>query len=284
MKGDKKFFFIRGKKCEDVFHFDNDFGAWQMFFDVADADCVEELYNLRLRGLRLTRDGKLDFSNFHVRADGGEYKVVESSDPRIADVRKNLYAKYGDKLVDELKNVAQYVRLPRRKLLSDSDSGIAHDVKSREEKSVEVEIRPADNSGAVVELVDEKNIGVESETVRAEPMKVVEPTADDVPIFTATSKEIEYWHACVNIHVLDFLRLYDLDRGTIAFDAFKIGVDEKTHSATFALDDTHYLKFELNDTNVRPMDEAQAEKILQKINSMRFEKNKKYPYRRVRKW
>ncbi len=107
---------------------------------------------------------------------------------------------------------------------------------------------------------------------------------DDVPIYTAEQGKIEYWHACVNIHVLDFLRLYDLDRGTIAFDAFKIGVDEQKHSATFALDDTHFLKFELNDTNVRPMDEAQAEKVLQKVNSLRFEKNKKYPYRRVRKW
>ena len=28
--------------------------------------------------------------------------------------------------------------------------------------------------------------------------------ADDVPIYTATTKEIEYWHARVNIHVLDF--------------------------------------------------------------------------------
>lgn len=138
---------------------------------------------------------------------------------------------------------------------------------------------------AVISATNEENsIGVTEKNSAVQDVLIPSAdVADDVPIFTATSKEIEYWHACVNIHVLDFLRLYDLDRGTIAFDAFKIGVDEQKHSATFALDDTHYLKFELNDTNVRPMDEAQAEKVLQKINSMRFERNKKYPYRRVRK-
>lgn len=132
---------------------------------------------------------------------------------------------------------------------------------------------------------EENSIGVTEKNSAVQDVLIPSAdVADDVLIFTATSKEIEYWHACVNIHVLDFLRLYDLDRGTIAFDSFKIGVNEKNHSVTFALDDTHFLKFELNDTNVRPMDEAQAEKVLQKVNSLRFEKNKKYPYRRVRRW
>lgn len=150
--------------------------------------------------------------------------------------------------------------------------------------SVTIPDTNAENFGDVAEKNSDDVPKVENAAKKSvEPSPSIQ-SADDVPIYTATSKEIEYWHACVNIHVLDFLRLYDLDRGTIAFDSFKIGVDEKTHSATFALDDTHYLKFELNDTNVRPMDEAQAEKVLRKINSMRFEKNKKYPYRGVRRW
>ena len=119
--------------------------------------------------------------------------------------------------------------------------------------------------------------------------KSVEPSpsiqsADDVPIYTATTEEINYWHACVNIHVLDFLRWYDFDRQSAAFDGFKIGVDEKRHAVTFALDDTHYLKFDLNDTNVRPLDEEQAEKVLRRANAMRFEKIKNNPRFRGRKW
>ena len=119
--------------------------------------------------------------------------------------------------------------------------------------------------------------------------KSVEPSpsiqsADDVPIYTATTEEIEYWHACVNIHVLDFLRWYDFDRETAAFDGFKIGVDSERHAVTFALDDTHYLKFDLNDTNVRPLDEEQAEKVLRRANAMRFEKIKNNPRFRGRKW
>lgn len=108
--------------------------------------------------------------------------------------------------------------------------------------------------------------------------------ADDVPIYTATAKEIHYWHACVNIHILDFLRTYDLDRQSLAFDSFRIGVDEKSHAITFSLDDTHYLKIDLNDTNVRPLDKEQAEKVLRKVNAMRFEKVKDHPFYRPRTW
>lgn len=112
----------------------------------------------------------------------------------------------------------------------------------------------------------------------------VEKTIDDVPIYTATAKEIHYWHACVNIHILDFLYPYDLGRSSIAFDSFKIGVDTEKHAITFALDDTHYFKIKLNETNVRPIDEIQAEKVLRKVNSMRFEKIKDNSSLRVRKW
>lgn len=109
----------------------------------------------------------------------------------------------------------------------------------------------------------------------------VEKTIDDVPIYTATAKEIHYWHACVNIYILDFLYPYDLSRGTVAFESFRIGVDDEKHAATFALDDTHYLKIDLNDTNVWAIDEEQAEKVLRKVNAMRFEKVKdspRYPF------
>ena len=50
--------------------------------------------------------------------------------------------------------------------------------------------------------------------------------ADDLPIFTATLKELEFWHACVNCHIQKFLRDYDFGSGSVAYDSFKIGVDE----------------------------------------------------------
>lgn len=139
----------------------------------------------------------------------------------------------------------------------------------------------AENFGDVTEKNSDDVPKVENAAKKSvEPSPSIQ-SADDVPIYTATSKEIEYWHACVNIHILDFLYPYDLSRGTVAFESFRIGVDDKNHAATFALDDTHYLKIDLNDTNVWAIDEEQAEKVLRKVNAMRFEKIKdspRYPF------
>ena len=111
---------------------------------------------------------------------------------------------------------------------------------------------------------------------QTEKVKEVESDpADDFPIFTATLKELEFWHACVNCHIQNFLRDYDLSSGSKAYDSFKIGVDEQVHALTFALDDTHYLKIDLTDNNFRPIDMEQAEKVLRKVNDLRFAQNKK---------
>lgn len=126
--------------------------------------------------------------------------------------------------------------------------------------------------------VTEKNSAVQAVSVSSADV------ADDVPIFTAEQRQIDYWHACVNIHVLDFLYPYDLGRSSIAFDSFKIGVDTEQHAITFAVDDTHYLKIDLNDTNVRPIDKEQAEKVLRVVNTRRFEKVKDHPFYRPRTW
>lgn len=117
--------------------------------------------------------------------------------------------------------------------------------------------------------------------------------ADDVPVYTATAKEIHYWHACVDIHILDFLRTYDLDRQSVAFNSFCVGVDDVKHALTFAIDDlrdlpldenARYLKIDLNDTNVRPIDKEQAEKVLRVVNARRFEQVKFNPCYRARTW
>ena len=109
--------------------------------------------------------------------------------------------------------------------------------------------------------------------------------ADDLPIFTATLKELEFWHACVNCHIQKFLRDYDFGSGSVAYDSFKIGVDEYNHALTFAIDDTHYLKIDLTDNNLLPIDSEQAEKVLRKVNDLRFALNKKLSrrYEEIRK-
>lgn len=155
----------------------------------------------------------------------------------------------------------------------------------------------SDSTAADVPVSNEESADVQadfdSEKDSADASKVEVPAArkdfdttaaDDVPVYTATAKEIHYWHACVNIHILDFLRTYDLDRQSLAFDSFRIGVDDEKHAITFSLDDTHYLKIDLNDTNVRPIDKEQAEKVLRKVNAMRFEKVKDHPFYRPRTW
>ena len=142
----------------------------------------------------------------------------------------------------------------------------------------------AENFGDVAEKISVEVPKVENVAKKTVEQSPSIQSADDVPIYTATKDEIEYWHACVNIHILDFLLPYDLGRGSIAFESFRIGVDEKSHATTFALDDTHYLKFDLNDTNVRPLDKKQAEKVLRKVNAMRFEKIKDSPRFPFRSW
>ena len=175
MKAGKQFFIIRGKEREDTISFNDDFEAWQMLFSIVEDatpekdELIEDLYRLRLRGLRLTRDGKFDFANFHVEGDGGNYRVVNPNDPQITKIKKSMYEKHGDDLVDAIQRASEFVKIPKRKSRSNVDfnSGTARNIKSREEKSVEVEIKPTDNS---TQSVDSKS--------------------DDVPMYTATTEKI----------------------------------------------------------------------------------------------
>ena len=96
--------------------------------------------------------------------------------------------------------------------------------------------------------------------------------------FTASADQINLWHHQVNLHCQQFLRTYDLDCGTLAYDAFKVGVDTKNHALTFAVDDTRYLKIDLNDSNTMPLDDDQAQTVLRIVNNMRFKKNSNFSY------
>lgn len=105
------------------------------------------------------------------------------------------------------------------------------------------------------------------------PVPNVEPV-EEIPVYTATSAEINYWHAHgSNVFLQTMLREYDLDNSSenvAAYNHFRIGLDEKNHRATFAIDDVHYLAIEFNQRNCAPVDKTQARRVLEKICAIRI--------------
>lgn len=99
-------------------------------------------------------------------------------------------------------------------------------------------------------------------------------TQNDLPIYEATAKELSYWHAFgCNGFLQTLLREYDLDYGSAniaAYDYFKIGMDEKRHVATFAIDATHYHLIQFDKYNAQPLDKVEARRVLEKISAIRI--------------
>ena len=97
---------------------------------------------------------------------------------------------------------------------------------------------------------------------------------EELPIYEATPKQIAYWHASgCHVFLLPLLREYELDPyppNCHAFDHFQIGLDEKRHVATFALDATHYYAIQFNDRNTAPVNKAEAKRVLEKISELRY--------------
>ena len=101
------------------------------------------------------------------------------------------------------------------------------------------------------------------------------PTAtEELTIYEATAAQINYWHVFgYNGFLQDLLREYDLDYSSAnvaVFNHFKIGLDEKRHVATFAIDATHYLAIDFNQWNSAPLDRTQSRRVLEKISAFRF--------------
>ena len=93
--------------------------------------------------------------------------------------------------------------------------------------------------------------------------------AEELPIYEATAAQINYWHAFGNnVFLQTLLREYDLDDSSLnlhRYNRYKIGFDEKTHTATFAIDDTHYYAIDFNQWNSAPLDRTQACRVFEKI-------------------
>ena len=121
-------------------------------------------------------------------------------------------------------------------------------------------------------LLDSDSYSDESEQpIASEP---AQSNSAVLPVYKATHAEINYWHASgCNVFLQTLLREYDLDNSSAnvaAYNHFKIGLDEKRHVATFAIDDTHFYAIEFNKWNCAPLNKARARGVLEKISAIRI--------------
>ena len=97
-------------------------------------------------------------------------------------------------------------------------------------------------------------------------------SVDDLPIYTATTAEINLWHGFGSkCELQDLLQECDLGFGSRdhAYDKFKVGYNQEEHYASFAIDETHYYKIQFTEYDGEPIDRQAAKKVLEKINAMR---------------
>lgn len=127
---------------------------------------------------------------------------------------------------------------------------------------------PKEATPPVVPIVPKAN------TAKEQLAEVATANTDDLPIFEATAKEINLWHAYgSNVFLQALLHEYQLDISSpnlAAYNYFKVGFDTKAHRAIFALDDIHYLAIEFNQWNSAPLDKTQARLVLEKICAIRI--------------
>ena len=100
-------------------------------------------------------------------------------------------------------------------------------------------------------------------------------SVDDLPIYTATSAEINLWHGYGSkCELQDLLQECNLGFGSRgdAYNKFKIGYNVKEHYASFAINETHYYKIQFTEYDGEPINRKAAKKVLEKINAMRGEK------------
>ena len=123
----------------------------------------------------------------------------------------------------------------------------------------------------------EQEISAEVATEELATCEIPTATADDLPIYEATAAQINYWHANgAHIFLQGWLREYDLDfasANVAAYNHLKIGMDFNRHVATFAIDETHYYLIQFDKDKVQPLDETEAQRVLEKICAIREAKS-----------
>ena len=135
-----------------------------------------------------------------------------------------------------------------------------------------VQLANLENEELSKEVARRQQVKIDSKSEAAETSSPL-PT-EELPIYEATPAEINYWHAFgCNGWLQTLLREYDLDYASAnvaAYNHFKIGLDEKRHVATFAIDDTHYYAIEFNKWNSAPVNKTQAQKVWEKVSAIRI--------------
>lgn len=131
-----------------------------------------------------------------------------------------------------------------------------------QKENEEVEKNPACDSvsSADISVVTEK------------PAAVVETLAQDsaadeeIEIYSATLAQIEQCHNYGGLTAQYLLKVCNFGYYDKFFDKYKIGYDKEEHAATFALDDSTVYKIPFDKNNAAPLDDSQAQKVLQKLN------------------
>jgi hypothetical protein len=139
-----------------------------------------------------------------------------------------------------------------------------------------------------VSSADTSTDSAEMQTAENETIAQNTPADEEIEIYSASIAQIEKWHSYGGLGALqDLLSPYNLGYGSCsfdkAFDKFKIGYDVKDHAATFALDGSHCYKIFFDSANAAPLDSSNADKVLQKVNSLRENPAKKIEWHERRR-
>lgn len=133
-------------------------------------------------------------------------------------------------------------------------------------------IKAAENNTADVEVPAADSVSsADTSTVEDIPVLAVaqdSPADEEIETYTATPAQIETWHNYGGLTAQYLLTVCNFGYYDKIFDKYRIGYDVRDHSATFALDDSRCYKIFFDNKDARPLDNSQAEKVLNQIISL----------------
>ena len=150
----------------------------------------------------------------------------------------------------------------------------AYSAESEEAIAAPAQISKLENEEPIAEVARREQAQPQIDSVSEATENSPTVATEEITVYTATPAEINYWHASgCNVFLQTLLREYDLDNSSAnvaAYNHFKIGLDEKRHIATFAIDDTHFYAIEFNKWNCAPVNKTRARDVLEKISAIRI--------------
>ena len=104
-----------------------------------------------------------------------------------------------------------------------------------------------------------------TDSAENEPLAQDSPADEEIETFTATPAQLEFWHSYGGLTAQYLLTVCNFGYYDKIFDKYKVGYDVKDHAATFAIDDSRCYKIFFDSKDARPLDNQQAEKVLNQI-------------------